>query len=105
MEIADDVTPLALDWIERNAQKDNWFLHVNYWDPHTPYRAPARDLAILLPVIRCPAWLTEEVRQRCWDGYGPHSAQEPSGYGDEPDYAEHPHGIRAFRTSSTRWKQ
>ena len=40
MESAEDVTPTALDWIERNAAKDNWFLHVNYWDPHTPYRAP-----------------------------------------------------------------
>lgn len=87
METADDITPLALDWIQRNAQKDNWFLHVNYWDPHTPYRAPAR---FGNPFVNdpLPGWLTEEVRQRCWDGYGPHSAQEPSGYGVEPDYAE-----------------
>jgi choline-sulfatase len=40
-EIADDVTPVALDWLARNAQRDNWMLHVNLWGPHTPYRTPA----------------------------------------------------------------
>ncbi|MHC4504727.1 MAG: sulfatase [Planctomycetota bacterium] len=34
-ESAEEVTPTALEWIERNAKKDDWFLHVNYWDPHT----------------------------------------------------------------------
>jgi choline-sulfatase len=87
LETADDVTPLALDWIRRNAQKDDWFLHVNYWDPHTPYRAPE---AFGSPFEQdpLPAWLTEEVRQRAWDGYGPHSAQEPHGYGFDIDPAD-----------------
>lgn len=83
MELADDVTPLALDWIKRNARKDNWFLHVNYWDPHTPYRTPA-GFGNPFAGDPLPEWLTGEVRQRCWDGYGPHSAQEPHGYGIEP---------------------
>ncbi len=39
-ESAEDVTPTALKWIESNAKQDDWFLHINYWDPHTPYRAP-----------------------------------------------------------------
>lgn len=39
-ESAEDVTPHVLDWIERNGEKDNWFMHVHFWDPHTPYRAP-----------------------------------------------------------------
>lgn len=79
METADDVTSLALDWIRRNAQRDDWFLHVNYWDPHTPYRTPASfgNLFVDEPL---PAWLTEQVRQRGWDGYGPHSPQEPWGW-------------------------
>jgi choline-sulfatase len=84
LETADDVTPLALDWIRRNAKNDNWFLHVNYWDPHTPYRAPAEygDPFANDPL---PGWLTEEVRQRAWDGYGPHSAQEPEGFDLNPN--------------------
>lgn len=83
LEIADEVTPMALEWIERNAQRDNWFLHINYWDPHTPYRTPA-EFGNPFEHDPLPDWLTEEVRQQAWDGYGPHSAQEPHGYGTAP---------------------
>jgi arylsulfatase A-like enzyme len=84
LEIADDVTPLALDWIQRNARSDNWFLHVNYWDPHTPYRTP-EGFGNPFESDPLPAWLTEEARQRGWDGYGPHSPQEPRGWSDVSD--------------------
>ena len=40
MESAEDVTPTALDWIDRNANRADWFLHLNYWDPHMPSRVP-----------------------------------------------------------------
>ena len=40
MELAESITLAALRWIEQNAKLENWFLHVNYWDSHTPYRAP-----------------------------------------------------------------
>ncbi len=83
LEIADEVTPLALDWIERNAQEDNWFLHVNYWDPHTPYRTPM-EYGNPFENDPLPAWLDEQVLQRCWAGFGPHSAQEPY-YEADPD--------------------
>jgi arylsulfatase A-like enzyme len=89
MEQADDVTPLALDWIIRNAKSDDWFLHVNYWDPHTPYRTPEsfgnpfRDDPL-------PTWLTEHVRLTGWHGYGPHSPQEPHGWGSEMVFQDYP---------------
>lgn len=83
MERADEVVPTAIDWIERNAEKDDWFLHVNVWDPHTPYRVPD-DLGNPFEDDPLPAWMTEEVRQKAWDSFGPHSAQEPGGY-DVPD--------------------
>lgn len=81
MDIADDVSPLALDWVRRNGRSDNWFLHVNYWDPHTPYRTPAH-FGNPFAGEPLPAWLTEEVRQRLWHGFGPHSPQEPHGFAD-----------------------
>jgi len=28
-ETADQVAPLALDWLARNLARDNWFLHVH----------------------------------------------------------------------------
>jgi arylsulfatase A-like enzyme len=82
MDIADDVSPLALDWLKRNAHTDNWFLHVNYWDPHTPYRTPA---AFGNPFADAPAptWLTQEAWQKMWGGFGPHSPQEPHGFAAE----------------------
>jgi len=41
MESAEEVTPTVLKWLSENAGEDAWFLHVNYWDPHIPSRAPA----------------------------------------------------------------
>jgi choline-sulfatase len=89
MEIADDVTPIALDWIRRNGRSDGWFLHVNYWDPHTPYRTP-EEFGNPFEGDPLPTWLTEEVRQRGWDGFGPHSPQEPHGWGGETSYRPYP---------------
>ena len=86
-EIADDVTPYALDWIERNAHKDNWVLHVNYWDPHMPYRTPEQfgdPFADDPP----PSWYTEELRQKQWDCFGPGSPQEPGGGYGQPSTKE-----------------
>lgn len=40
MESAEEITPFVDDWLSRNGAKDSWFLHVNFWDPHTPYRVP-----------------------------------------------------------------
>ena len=60
MESAEEVTPFAIDWIKRKAKNDNWFLHINFWDPHTPYRAPDhfgnpfKDSPI-------PDWITEDI--------------------------------------------
>lgn len=82
MDRADDVSPLALDWLKRNAARDGWFLHVNYWDPHTPYRTPA-SFGNPFASDPLPAWMTEAARQRGWNSFGPHSPQEPGGYGRE----------------------
>lgn len=90
MEIADDVSPLALDWLQRNARADNWFLHVNYWDPHTPYRTPA-EFGNPFANDAPPAWLTDKAWQRAWDGFGPHSPQEPFGFADETLWHETAH--------------
>jgi len=83
-EEASETLPPALDWLRRRAKQDNWFLHLNFWDPHTPYRTPAKfgDPFRDDPL---PAWLTEEVRQRHWEGCGPHSAREILGYTVHPD--------------------
>ncbi len=80
-ERADEVAPLALDWLRRHGREDNWFLQVNFWDPHTEYRTP---LEYGNPFEHDPieGWITEEKIQADFQSYGPNSAQEP--YGSEP---------------------
>ena len=83
-ESAEAITPTALDWIKRNGQRDNWMLHVNYWDPHTPYRVPA-EYGNPFQDEPVAGWYTEELRRRHWDSFGPHAAQEPGGdYSGKP---------------------
>lgn len=93
-ERADEMTPPALEFLQRRGKQDNWFLHVNFWDPHTPYRTPEemRDTFKNSPT---PAWLDEKKRQEHWEGCGPHSAREVNGFG-EPGLAE---------TIAKRWPQ
>lgn len=74
-ESAEEITPVALDWIERNAKKDNWFLHVNYWDPHGPYRAPA-EFGNPFENDPPPDWLTEETLELHRSMVGPHKPRE-----------------------------
>lgn len=88
MERADEIAPVALDWISRNGREDSWFLHVNLWDPHTPYRTPPEfENPFLNDPL--PAWLTEEVRIAHWNGCGPHSAHEVLGYDDSWTFPAH----------------
>jgi choline-sulfatase len=83
MESAEEVTPTALDWIERNAADDNWFLHVNYWDPHGPYRAP-EAFGNPFDGQPLPEWLTPEVLVEHRMHVGPHGAQDMGMYDDRP---------------------
>jgi arylsulfatase A-like enzyme len=87
MESAHEVSPIAIDWLRRNGQADDWFLHVHFWDPHTPYRAPA-EYGDPFQSDPLPAWLTEEVRARHWKLPGPHSAQETIGFESPSDLEE-----------------
>ena len=83
-ELASDVNTLAIRWLRANARRDNWFLHVNYWDPHTPYRAPAafgHPFADYAP----PNWYSEEVRLAHYAEAGAMTASDlMSWWEDEP---------------------
>jgi choline-sulfatase len=89
LENGDEVVDLALDWLARNGARDDWFLHVQLWDPHTPYRAPAAfgDPFAQDPL---PAWLSEEVRSAHFRAAGPHSAQEAVGFSPAYPYGDYP---------------
>ena len=80
-ETADEILPPAMDWLEKNAEKENWFLHINFWDPHTPYRAPM-ELGNPFEKDPAPAWITEEVFAEHLKHVGPHSTNEIGMYQD-----------------------
>lgn len=86
MENAHEITPQVLDWLER--KKDNeepFFMWLNLWDPHTPYRTPA-SFANPFEDDPLPAWYDETVRQEHWQKAGPHSPQEVLDFVPKPDW-------------------
>lgn len=94
-ESAEQITPTAMEWIDRNAANDNWFLHINYWDPHTPYRAPAQ-FGNPFAGQPLPEWLTEQVLAEHRGKAGPHGPRELNMYDDQvdPAYPRQPGEIR-----------
>ncbi|MEW9032256.1 MAG: sulfatase [Planifilum fimeticola] len=81
-EVAHEILPYALRWVEEHAGREGWFLHVNLWDPHTPYRTPL-EYGDPFQNDPAPSWLTEEILAKHRAGFGPHSAREPHGFGGE----------------------
>ncbi len=82
-ESAENIFPMARDWIcGRDAGSQPWFLHLNFWDPHTPYRVPP-SYGNPFSEEPLPDWYSEDLRQSHWQGCGPHSAREVMGYSDE----------------------
>lgn len=83
VERADEVEPYIMDWLDRNAQKDNWFLHINMWDAHTPYRTidyPNHFENEPLP----DNWINEDVLAYHRSIACPHGAREVAMWDDKP---------------------
>ena len=95
MESAEDVTPTVINWIESNAQKDNWYLHINFWDPHTPYRAP-ESFGNPFGHEPLPTWISSKILEEHRQLPGPHTAQDLYMYDNriDPRYPRHPGELR-----------
>ena len=100
-ERADVVYSYAEDWLDERATEDDWYLHVNFWDPHTHYDTPE---AYGNPFADDPApeWLTDERIAEQRESYGPHSARdlhhEYMTGGEVPDLPRTPDEIRDRET-------
>ena len=94
-ESANEINPAAIKWIEDNARKENWFLYVNYWDPHTPYRTPL-DYGNPFEGDPLPDWITDEVLERHQQMVGPHSANDINMYDNRtnPKFPRQPGEIK-----------
>jgi arylsulfatase A-like enzyme len=83
-ERADEVNRYLLPWLERHAADEDLFLHVHYWDIHSPYRTP-EDRARVFDSEPAPDWPDEEtIRRHYGSVYGPRTARDLfTGYPDE----------------------
>ena len=87
-EPVEEVEPVLDRWVAQNAADDNWYLHVNFWDIHTPYRVPM-DYGTPFANEPVADWFTDAVIARHVKRGGPHSAQDLGMYEDS-DTHSHP---------------
>ncbi len=98
MESAEEVWPSIASWLDRRGADDHWFLHVNFWGIHAPYRVPA-DYGEPFADAPLPPWLetdAEAVLARHNRLTGPHSSLDFDMYDDRPhpDYPRYPDSVR-----------
>ena len=74
-ERAHEVAPDAERWLDDHAAEDDWYLHVNFWDPHGPYDTPL-EYGNPFADEHAPEWLDEETIAAQYESYGPHSAHD-----------------------------
>lgn len=103
-ERADQVSPIAIEWIKKNAKRDNWFLHINMWDAHTTYRTPASfGNPFEGDDFFEHTWMTQELIDEQRKEASPHGVRELGMYDNTP-YPEYPrqpqeiHDMNEYRT-------
>lgn len=103
-ESGEEVVPIALDWLKRNEKRDNWFMHLHLWDPHTPYRTPA-DYVNPFENDELPTWITPEVFKHHQGLVAPHGVNEISMYNDleHPAFPKHPGKIGSYGELRRVW--
>ncbi len=97
------VYPYLERWLQNNSRRENWFLHVNFWDPHTPYDAPL-EYGNPFEKDPPPAWLTQEIIDAQRSSYGPHDAVTPHGGHAENHKFNWPRGTPTIANLSD-WKK
>lgn len=86
METADTIAPQVTDWLERRGGSEQpFFIWLNVWDPHTPYRTPP-EYGNPFAGDPIPEWYTEAVRQAHWEKPGAHSAREVPDWIPDPGW-------------------
>lgn len=73
-EQAHEINHVALDWLRRHAQEDDWYLHLTYWDPHTNYLTGADWTERAAAAGPAPAWPDQAAIDGHAEVYGPRSA-------------------------------
>lgn len=104
MESAEQIMPVLQKWVVDNAGSDNWFLHVNFWDPHTPYRVPL-EYGEPFAGYPLPDWLDDDALiARHTKMTGPHTALDLGMFHDADDVT-YPRTVKRIdsRAAMRKW--
>jgi choline-sulfatase len=72
-ENADEVVAEVLPWLKEHAKEDDYFLHIQLWDPHRNYTMP-NQYPEMFRNEPPPAWPDKDAIQKHQDNYAPFSA-------------------------------
>lgn len=81
LESAEEIMPIAQKWLDRNISEDNWVLHLNFWDPHKPYRVPA-EFGNPFENEPVPEWISKSVYEEHKKHIGPNNVNELNMFDD-----------------------
>jgi arylsulfatase A-like enzyme len=73
-ELGPEVTETATDWLETNAESEDWFLHVNYWDVHHPYEGIEEFVDLVVESGDRPEWPDQATIDAQQDSTGTRTA-------------------------------
>lgn len=101
-EDADEVNAALLPWLKEHGAEDDYFLHVQYWDPHRNYTVD-QEWVDLFADDPPPGWPDEEAIAIHQANYGPFTASElfPQFPGGKSPVSTMPDQIADLRD----WKQ
>ncbi|WP_436936478.1 sulfatase family protein [Halovenus marina] len=88
-------------WLAEHGREEDWYLHVNFWDPHCPYDTPV-EYGNPFADDPAPEWLTAETIQEHRDGYGFISARDTLWFADSRRTERTPDEI-ATREDFKQW--
>lgn len=74
-ESADEINAEVLPWLERNGARDDYFLHLQYWDPHRDYTIDQRWIDLFADDPP-PDWPDAAAIEEHQANYGPFTASE-----------------------------
>jgi choline-sulfatase len=92
-EVATELESPAIDWLTRNGGREDWFLHLHFWDPHVPYNTPI-EYGNPMADYPAPAFPTAEEIEAQQQSYGPMGAADLINDYHRP----HPRMPRALRS-------
>ena len=102
-EPVETVEPVLDRWLEANAASDDWYLHLNFWDIHTPYRVP-QGYGEPFEDEPIADWYTDALIAEHAKRAGPHSSQDLDMYRDSnPQRFPRTPARITDRESLTKW--